>query len=101
MEHAVIILFSGSIGRLPVGGHAWIDMQYLAGLRMLGHDVYYLEECGEESWVYNWDTEELTTDLAYPAGYVHDCLEPIGLGDKWIYRAGMQAQGMDVNDFQN
>ena len=43
------ILFAGSIGRLPFGGHAWIDMQYLAGLRALGHDVYYLEECGDES----------------------------------------------------
>ena len=29
------------------------------GLRALGHDVYYVEDCGEESWVYNWQTEEV------------------------------------------
>src|SRR3712207_8156032 len=44
--------------------------------------------CGEESWVYNWDTDQVTTDLDYPARYLHACLEPIGLAHRWIYRAG-------------
>src|SRR5690348_787180 len=74
-------------------------MQYIAGLRDLGHEVYYLEECGEESWVYNWDTEQLTTDLAYPAAYVHSCLELLGLPDNWIYRAGARSMGMCEPDF--
>jgi hypothetical protein len=97
----LIIIVSGSIGRLPVGGHAWVDMQYLLGLRALGHDVYYLEECGAESWVYNWDAEELTTDLGYPAGYVRDCLGPVGLGGRWVYRAGDRAEGMDPGAFRD
>ncbi|HKP53134.1 MAG TPA: glycosyltransferase family 1 protein [Chloroflexia bacterium] len=97
----MIIVLSGSIGRLPYGGHAWIDMQYLAGLRALGHDVYYLEECGEESWVYHWEEEKLTADLRYPASYVHDCLEPLGLGSKWIYRAGERSEGMCVEEIRD
>jgi hypothetical protein len=96
----VIIVFAGTIGRSGVGGLAWMNMQYLAGLRALGHDVYYLEECGPESWVYHWEAEQLTTDLAYPAEYVRDCLEPLGLDGRWIYRAGDQAEGMTVADFQ-
>jgi hypothetical protein len=94
------IIFAGSIGRLPVGGHAWIDMQYLAGLKAMGHDVYYFEDCGEESWVYNWDTEELTTEISYPAGYVRDCLEPLGLQNRWIYRAGEHSEGMNIENFR-
>ena len=27
------IIFAGSIGRFPVGGHAWVDLQYLHGLQ--------------------------------------------------------------------
>jgi hypothetical protein len=73
-------------------------MQYLAGLRDLGHEVYYLEECGEESWVYSWEAEQLTTDLDYPTSYVHNCLQPVGLGDRWIYRAGAQSRGMAVEE---
>ena len=93
------IVFAGTLGRFPIGGHAWIDMQYLLGLRKLGHRVCYLEECGEESWVYNWDTEELTTDLDYPASYVRACLDSIGWDGLWIYRAGETSAGMSVGDF--
>jgi hypothetical protein len=96
----VIVVFSGVIGRLPVGGHAWISMQYLAGLRQLGHDVYFLEDCGDGSWVYDWDTEETTTDLAYPAAYVSECLTPLGLGDRWIYRAGDRSAGLSIEAFR-
>jgi hypothetical protein len=96
----MIVIFSGVIGRLPVGGHAWIAMQYLAGLRALGHEVYFLEDCGDESWVYNWETEETTTDLDYPAAYVRDCLTPLGLGDRWMYRAGDQSAGLGIEEFR-
>src|SRR6478672_12044566 len=89
------------MGRLPFGGQAWIDMQYLAGLRKLGHDVYYLEECGQESWVYNWETGQETNDIRYPAGYVRHCLEPLGMEYKWIYRAGQQAEGMPIDSFSD
>jgi hypothetical protein len=90
----MIIILCGTIGRSGVGGLAWMNMQYLAGLRALGHDVYYLEECGPESWVYNWEAEQLTTDLSYPAAYVRECLAPLGLEDRGSYRAGDQSVGM-------
>lgn len=77
-------------------------MQYLAGFRDLGHDIYYLEDCGAElRWVYNWDTEELVYELDYPAAFIHSCLEPLGLGDRWIYRAGDQSRGMPADDFRD
>jgi hypothetical protein len=97
----MIIILAGGIGRWAIGGHAWAEMQYLAGLQALGHDVYYLEECGEESWVYNWDTEATTTELGYPAAYVRDCLEPLGLKGRWIYRAGEESEGMGLGEFQD
>jgi hypothetical protein len=96
----MIVVFAGSIGRFPVGGHAWVDLQYLLGFRELGCEVYYLEECGEGSWVYDWEAEKLTTDLAYPTSYLSSCLEPTGLGDRWIYRAGDASVGMDVREFR-
>jgi hypothetical protein len=96
----MIIIFSGSIGRCGVGGLAWMNMQYLAGLQSMGHEVYYLEDCGLESWVYDWEAERLTTELDYPSSYIRQCLEPIGFRDKWIYRAGNEAAGMKIEDFQ-
>jgi hypothetical protein len=74
-------------------------MQYLLGLRALGLDVYYLEDCGEGSWVYNWETEVLTTDLDYPTSYVRECLREVGFESRWIYRAGDESVGLPLRDF--
>jgi len=97
----MIIIFSGNIGRFPIGGNAWVNMNYLLGLHGLGHEVFYVEECGEESWVYNWETEEVTTELDYPTAYVRDCLWPIGFESRWIYRAGDRSVGMPIDAFRS
>jgi hypothetical protein len=96
----VLIIVSGAIGRSYVGGQAWVYMQYLAGLRALGHEVYYLEDCGPESWVYNWEKGRLTTDIDYPAAYVRHCLRLIGFEKRWIYRAGERSRGMSADRFR-
>jgi hypothetical protein len=93
------IIFAGTIGRSGLGGQAWAGLQYLLGLRALGHDVVYLEDCGKSSWVYVWEQEEWTHELEYPAAYVHACLEPFGLGNSWIYRDNYRSLGMPLDRF--
>jgi len=92
----VRIIFAGTIGRSGLGGQAWANLQYLLGLRALGHEVFYLEDCGESSWVYDWDKSEWTTELEYPAAYVRACLEPFGFGHSWIYRTSEQSLGLPL-----
>lgn len=95
----MIIIFAGTIGRSGLGGQAWANLQYLLGLRALGHTVCYLEDCGESSWVYNWEKEEWTTELEYPAAYVRACLDPFGFGDQWIYRTNDESVGLSKDIF--
>jgi hypothetical protein len=97
----MIIVFAGSIGRFPVGGHAWINLQYLLGLRDLGHEVYYLEECGEGCWVHRWETAETVEDVAYSTSYLRACLEPWGFGAQWILCAGDHSIGMPFEIFRD
>ena len=97
----MIIVFAGSIGRLPVGGHAWANLQYLGGLRAMGHEVFYLEDCGEGSWVHDWQADEVRTDLEYPTAYLKACLDLVGMGDRWIYRAGGRTAGMPLESFRD
>ena len=41
------IIVTGLIAQHPaLGGVAWDYVQYAAGLRALGHDVYYFEDSG-------------------------------------------------------
>jgi hypothetical protein len=53
------IVVSGLIAQYPLGGMTWHYVQYLAGLRALGHDVFYLEEtlrelAGGVAWAYRF-----------------------------------------------
>ena len=91
------IILAGGIGRSGLGGQAWAYLQYMIGFRALGHDVYYLEDCGETSSVWNWDLEEWTQDLDFPAAYVRDCLQPFGFGEKWVYRTNSVSSGMSLD----
>ena len=95
------IIFAGTIGLSGLGGQAWAVLQYLLGFRALGHDVYYLEDCGRSSWVYIWEKEEWTHELDYPAAYVNACLAPFGFGDRWIYRDNYRSLGMPLEKFQD
>jgi hypothetical protein len=97
---AMRIVFAGTIGRSGLGGQAWATLQYLAGLRGLGHEVWYLEDCGDTSYAYDWEKEEWTYEPDYPAAYVRACLEPFGLGGRWIYRTDARALGMGRKDFE-
>jgi hypothetical protein len=90
------IIVAGTIGRSGLGGQAWATLQYLLGLRALGHEIVYLEDCGRSSWVYVWEKEDWTHELDYPAAYVRDCLEPFGLGDRWIYRDNYRSLGLPL-----
>jgi len=93
------IILAGTIGRSGLGGQAWASLQYLLGLRALGHDVFYLEDCGGTTWVWDWDREEWNYELDYPAAYVRDCLEPLDLGGRWIYRTDTGSRGLPLETF--
>ena len=71
------------MARYPFGGVAWCSLMYLIGLRALGHDVFYVEDTGE--CVYDPVANARTTDPGYGTRFIHDALEPFGLGDRWSF----------------
>ena len=80
---AVKILFAGIIARYPFGGVTWCSLMYLLGLRALGHEVFYIEDTGE--CVYDPVQNTRSTDPSYGTNYIHQALEPFGLGDRWAF----------------
>lgn len=77
------IVLAGIIARYPYGGVTWCSLMYLLGLRALGHEVYYIEDTGE--CIYDPVQNALSTDPAYGTSYIHQALEPFGLGDRWSF----------------
>jgi hypothetical protein len=97
----MLILLAGTIGRSVTGGQAWANLQYLLGLRALGHEVYYLEDVGDWSSTYDWEAGQPTESLDYPANYIQAALAEHGLGDRWIYRAGSQTRGRSLSELRD
>lgn len=80
------IIVLGYIVRGPVGGMAWCDLNYLAGLLDLGHDVYFVEDSGESPWCC-YDPSRHTTDAdpTYGLAFAANALAAIGFGSRWAY----------------
>jgi len=79
----VKVVLAGIIARYPYGGVTWCSLMYLLGLRALGHDVCYIEDTGE--CIYDPVQNALATDPSYGTRYIHQALEPFGLGDRWSF----------------
>lgn len=81
------VLCAGFLLRFPVGGFSWHHLQYLVGLRDLGHHVRYVEEYGWSQSCYDPSRQLRSADARYGIAYLHELLRPHGLDDRWCYLA--------------
>jgi hypothetical protein len=63
---------------------SWV-LQYLLGLKKLGHDVYFVEKYGYDSSCYNPVTNTMSDDCSYGLSVVSGLLSRFGFADKWCY----------------
>ena len=91
------IIVGGYIGLYPTGGATWDYIQYPLGLKMLGHDVYYIEDTMQypiyQAEGNNWD------DASACVAYLQKTMKDFGLEERWAYRdvASGNCYGMSVN----
>jgi hypothetical protein len=96
------IVVTGLITQHPrLGGITWHYLQYLLGLRELGHDVYYLEDSGE--WPYSLDggasgQEWIAYDCATNVEHIGSVMKRFGLGERWSYRFPIRPKWFGMSD---
>lgn len=78
------IIVSGLIAQYPLGGVSWDYLQYVLGLRRLGHDVYYIEDTGH--WPYNPREGGVSERCDDNVRYLAELMDRFGLGSRWAYR---------------
>ena len=79
------ILCSGYLIRYPVGGFSWHHLQYLVGLKRLGHKVTYFEHYGWPNSCFDPKKNIMTSDASFGLDYVDKLLGRYGLNDRWCY----------------
>ena len=84
MPDRLRIVLAGGAGAMPFAGVAWQVLQYLEGLRRLGHTVFYLEDT--QRWPYDPAKESVCDDAAPAVAYVAALMSRCGLRDSWAYR---------------
>jgi glycosyl transferase family 1 len=84
MSNKLRVVVLGMMGRCPFGGQTWLYLNWLCGLRKLGHDVWYVED--DSVWPYDPEQNTVTDDCRYALRHLAGSLERIGLAGKWAFR---------------
>ena len=72
------------MGRNPFGGQTWLYLNWIRAFSRLGHEVYYVED--DTVWPYDPEQNTVTDDCGYAVRHIADCMERIGLPDRWAFR---------------
>src|SRR5262245_18935195 len=103
MRMRLRIICLGYIVRCPLGGMAWHHLQYVLGLKRLGHEVFFVEDSGDAAWAC-YDPERQTNgpNPSYGLRFIAELFDHFGLGDRWIYRdaLGKQRYGFHAIDLE-
>ncbi|HUR30706.1 MAG TPA: hypothetical protein VMZ69_04695 [Saprospiraceae bacterium] len=81
---ATIIMGSYMI-RYPLGGNLSWALQYLTGLKDLGHDVYFVEKHGYDESCFDPLQQIMTNDCTTGIKIVSELLRRFGLTNKWCF----------------
>ena len=96
------IVVSGIISQHPrLGGMTWHYLNYLLGLRQLGHDVYYFEDSGLFPYEIGRKGDSMTELKAIRAAnlrYLAGVLAQYGIGDRWAYRSAPESRWFGLSD---
>jgi hypothetical protein len=77
------VVIWGLLGGYAFGGMSWQALHYIAGLRRLGFDVWYVEDSGH---IMSMDTMDWAYDPQPNVRYLAAQMDRIGMADRWLYR---------------
>jgi hypothetical protein len=79
------IIVLGYLVRGPIGGMAWHHLQYMLGLRQLGHNVLFVEDSDDYPSCYDPSKHEVGTDPSYGLKFASDTFSRLDFGELWAY----------------
>jgi len=80
------IVVTGWVAPFPLAGFLWHPLSHALGFADLGHDVWYLEDSGDEPWGYDPVGNEDDPSCAAGVAFLERELAAVGLGDRWTFR---------------
>jgi len=75
----------GYIVRCPMGGMSWQNLNYLAGLAAMGHEVAFIEIGDQEPTCYDPRSHQISHDASYGLEYATGLLARLGFAERWAF----------------
>lgn len=94
------IIVAGYIVAYPFAGMTWHHLNYLLGLKKLGHDVWFLEDSGEFSLPYDPVKQICDVDSSYGRAYLEKNLSRFGLSGRWCYYSQFENKCYGLSESQ-
>jgi hypothetical protein len=82
----VKVVVCGWVAGFPTAGFLWHPLSFALGLSSLGHDVWFLEDSGDEPYCWDPDAGDIDPSGAAGSRFLSRELAAVGLGDRWVYR---------------
>jgi hypothetical protein len=82
------VVVAGWVTGLPTASFFWHAASFAVGFRDAGHDVWFLEDSGDDPWCYDPETEELDPSARYGVRFLAQEMARIGMADRWVFRHG-------------
>ena len=79
------IVVLGYIVRGPIGGMAWHHLQYVLGLKALGHDVLFIEDSDDYPSCYDPSRHVVDGNPTYGLAFATEAFRRLGLGESWAF----------------
>lgn len=79
------ILVLGYVIKSPLGGLVWSHLQYMIGLKRLGHEILFLEDSYDFPACYNPDTFTIGEDPSYGLTFLDHVFNAYDLKGLWAY----------------
>src|SRR5438105_2088540 len=77
------IVLNHFVGQMPLAGIAWQAINYVAGLKKLGYEVWYVEDHGANP--YDPRISSVVVDCDYNLEYLHTVMARHGFQEHWAY----------------
>ena len=84
-DSSLNIVVLGYIVRGPLGGLVWHHLQYVLGLKLMGHNVLFVEDSDDYDSCFNPLTCTTTQDPSYGLEFTRQTFNSAGIGDCWAY----------------
>lgn len=95
------IAFGSYMFRYPLGGMLSWALQYLLGLKDLGHEVYFVEKYGYANSCYDPMKGVMSDDCSYGLKVVGELMARFGLDGKWCFvENGERYHGMSRREVE-